>query len=49
MEQRVDGMKGSVPRHVLPSEEALGEAAHGEDPLGCRLEEKMLLKLRERN
>ena len=37
-------MKGSVRRNVLPSEEALGEAVHGEDPLGGRLEEKNALE-----
>ena len=37
-------MKGSVYRHVHPSEEALGEAVQGEDPLGGRLEEKNALE-----
>ena len=37
-------MKGSVYRHVHPSEEALGEAVQGEDPLGGSLEEKNALE-----
>jgi len=37
-------MKGSVSRHVHPSEDALGEAVQGEDPLGGRLEEKNALE-----
>ena len=37
-------MKGSVYRHVHPSEEALGKAVQGEDPLGGRLEEKNALE-----
>ena len=36
-------MKGSVSRHVHPSEDALGEAVQGEDPLGGRLEENNAL------
>ena len=37
-------MKGSTSRHVHPSEEALGKAVQGEDPLGGRLEEKNALE-----
>ena len=37
-------MKGPVYRHVHPSEDALGEAVQGEDPLGGRLEEKNALE-----
>ena len=37
-------MKGSVSRHVHPSEDALGEAVKGEDPLGGRLEENNALE-----
>ena len=37
-------MKGLVYRHVHPSEDALGEAVQGEDPLGGRLEEKNALE-----
>ena len=37
-------MKGSVSRHVHPSEDALGEAVQGEDPLGGRLEENNALE-----
>ena len=37
-------MKSSTSRHVNPSEDALGEAVQGEDPLGGRLEEKNALE-----
>ena len=37
-------MKGPVYRHVHPSEDALGEAVQGEDPLVGRLEEKNALE-----
>ena len=37
-------MKGSASRHVHRSEDALGEAVQGEDPLGGRLEEKNALE-----
>ena len=37
-------MKGPVYGHVHPSEDALGEAVQGEDPLGGRLEEKNALE-----
>ena len=40
MEQKIDERESSTSRHVHPSEEALGEAVQGEDPLGGRPEEK---------
>ena len=44
MEQKIDERESSTSRHVHPSEEALGAAVQGEDPLGSRLEEKKALE-----
>ena len=44
MEQKIDERESSTSRHVHPSEEALGEAVQGEDPLGGRPEEKNALE-----
>ena len=46
LEQKIDERESSTSRHVHPSEEALGEAVQGENPLGCRLEEKNALETR---